>query len=56
VPVAGVSGAVAIAAGESFDCALLASGEVVCWGDDGAALGDGATAPSTTPVRVLGLP
>jgi alpha-tubulin suppressor-like RCC1 family protein len=56
VQVAGVSGAVALAAGEKHACALLGNGRLQCWGDrtlgqlgDGTALSP-APAPATAPV------
>jgi alpha-tubulin suppressor-like RCC1 family protein len=55
-PIAGISGAVAIAAG----CAVLADGSVACWGDNSVGeLGNGTTGssatPQTTPTLVPGL-
>ncbi|MGL4648963.1 MAG: RCC1 domain-containing protein, partial [Caldilineaceae bacterium] len=52
-----LEGAVDIAAGEEFSCAVLQSGGVVCWGsDDAGQLGNGpATGPQLTPVAVAGL-
>jgi alpha-tubulin suppressor-like RCC1 family protein len=55
--VIGISGATAIAAGSSHSCALLAGGEVACWGqnNDGQ-LGKGAaSATEPGPVSVAGI-
>jgi len=51
------TGVVAIAAGGAHTCAILSSGGVVCWGDDGyGQLGDGAPqAQSLVPAAVSGL-
>jgi alpha-tubulin suppressor-like RCC1 family protein len=57
VKVAGLpSSAVAISARGSHTCAVLAGGEIACWGDNGnGQLGNGATTPSAVPVPVLGV-
>ncbi len=65
VPVAGLTGATAISAGEESACALLSGGSVQCWGSSGdGELGNGATMGpdtcdllpcSTAPVVVRGL-
>ena len=50
------SGAVAIAAGENYACALLATGAVKCWGYNGyGQLGDGTYNWSNQPVSVISL-
>jgi len=65
VAVSGITHATAISAGSGHSCALLSSGQVDCWGDNGfGELGDGTfTGPetcttgacSTTPVAVDGI-
>jgi alpha-tubulin suppressor-like RCC1 family protein len=57
VQVVGItSGATAVACGNFFSCALMASGSIECWGDGGnGELGDGGWTPSTTPVGVSGI-
>jgi alpha-tubulin suppressor-like RCC1 family protein len=58
VRVSGVDDAISVQIGRYAGCALRVSGEVVCWGNDGAR-GDGVpyqvNAYSTTPVPVPGL-
>jgi alpha-tubulin suppressor-like RCC1 family protein len=58
VQVPGLTGVVAIAAGNWFSCALLANGSVECWGiNDGAQLGRSTTSfYDATPAPVVGLP
>ncbi len=53
VPVSGLAGAAAIAAGGSHSCALLAAGTVDCWGANSSGeLGNGTTTNASTPVHV----
>jgi alpha-tubulin suppressor-like RCC1 family protein len=54
--VEGVGGAVALAAGDGFTCALRASGDVVCWGrNDLGQLGRGAAGEPGGVAEVAGL-
>ncbi len=51
--VVGLSDAIAIAGGENHTCALRATGDVVCWGENSVGqLGDGTTTNRATPVAV----
>jgi Regulator of chromosome condensation (RCC1) repeat len=54
--VTGLSGpAVEVASGESFSCALLKNGSVMCWGDNTyGQLGSGSFLSSAIPVAVAG--
>jgi alpha-tubulin suppressor-like RCC1 family protein len=59
--VAGLPPAMAVSAGAEHTCALLTSGDVMCWGDDseaelGDGLADGGVRYVPTPVKVVGLP
>lgn len=56
-PVNGLdAGVAAVAAGVRFSCALLASGDVKCWGrNDHGQLGDGTIVQRLTPVAVAGV-
>src|SRR5258708_892082 len=53
VPVVGLSGVIAIAAGSTHTCALLSGGTVQCWGDNlSGELGDGTMNNALAPVPV----
>ncbi len=52
-----LSGIVDLHAGYDFSCALLASGDVYCWGwNDLGQLGDGTKLDRNVPTKVIGLP
>lgn len=58
VQVGGITDATFVSAGSHQTCAVLAGGEVECWGGLGghsAALGNGSSEGSATPVRVPGI-
>lgn len=57
VQVSALSGRVnAITAGDHHSCALMATGDVWCWGLNGSGqLGDGTTINRSTPVQVFGI-
>jgi alpha-tubulin suppressor-like RCC1 family protein len=56
LPVAGIRDAVAVQAGFHYNCVLLGSHKVFCWGDGGfGQLGGGTRRDSRTPVSVLGI-
>ena len=56
VPVEGLSGVVAIAAGNDYSLALLSNGTVMAWGgNEHGQLGNGTTEESDVPVAVKGL-
>ena len=56
VAVSGISSATKIAAGGQRSCALLASHQVQCWGENSfGQLGDGTTNQSSIPVTVSGI-
>ena len=54
LPITGTAGAGSIGVAERVSCAVKSDATVVCWGADLAALGDGGTGSSFTPVAVKG--
>ena len=55
IKIVGVTGAVAIDAGQEHNCALTAGAQILCWGQNGAGeLGDGTGVNQTTPVSPAG--
>jgi len=56
VEVTGISTATAVAAGYAHTCALLASGDVWCWGSNESKQLARATGSTGTPAKVAGLP
>jgi alpha-tubulin suppressor-like RCC1 family protein len=56
VDVAGLTGAVSVACGGNFSCAVRAGGTVACWGNNGSGqLGTGGFDAFTTPTQVTNL-
>lgn len=54
--VSGLSDAVAISAASTHTCAVRATGQLMCWGDNThGQLGDGTTEPRSVPVPVAGI-
>jgi alpha-tubulin suppressor-like RCC1 family protein len=57
VTVIGIHNAVSVDVGGGHSCALLATGEINCWGRNNSygELGDGSRVDRTTPVKVVGI-
>ncbi len=56
VQVVDITNAVALGAGESHNCAVLATGAMRCWGSgDNGQLGDGSSTTSASPLAVSGI-
>ena len=56
VTVVGITDAVSVSGGHYFNCAVLGSGLVQCWGSNvNGQLGDGTTVNHAVPVTVVGL-
>ncbi len=56
IAVSGLSGVTDLAGGDFFWCALVAGGQVRCWGANGSGqLGNGTTLESSVPVTVTGI-
>jgi alpha-tubulin suppressor-like RCC1 family protein len=54
--VPGISDAVALTAGINHNCALRATGQILCWGaNNEAQLGNGGSADTATPTATIGL-
>jgi alpha-tubulin suppressor-like RCC1 family protein len=55
VKVGGISNVLAIDVGQEHACALIAGGQLECWGENAhGELGDGTGVPQATPVTVHG--
>jgi alpha-tubulin suppressor-like RCC1 family protein len=55
VAVTSLANAIAISAGSNYTCALQASGNALCWGNNGSGrLGDGTTVDKLVPTSVAG--
>lgn len=55
-PVAGIEGAIAVAAGDHHSCAVTSAGKVWCWGSNRRGqLGDGTLVDRAAPTEVVGL-